>query len=241
MPEHGGLLRFRIHRLRLGGIHYVFMPKLNGGQLELLERRLVETGFSVGRGRSLKAESRESTIRVSPGGVCWCSLDPSDTVLPVIPDILASPKEKISLASLKGLYLRKSTGRDVTEAQLITRTESSFLWSKLRSSGECGLTPDEHAVASFLVGRAKGYCEMVTDFPSDDPTPHIYGRRRYFLSRLGPSEAASLLRVVGERGTRNAYVRRDGTIGLAGMPVISRQDWLDLFDELGEWCSFTPS
>ena len=102
------------------------------------------------------------------------------------------------------------------------------------------LAPDEHAVASFLLEKTQGKCEMITDFLVDGSTPLVLGKKRYFDSKLDADEAASTLRVVGERRERNSYIRRDGNLGLRSVSGISRADWTDLFADLGDWCPFTP-
>jgi len=235
------LLRFKVHQLELGGRHYLLLPKLNARQVDILGQRLEGLGFSVHQGELLRAKSKQGTVTVSPAGFSWSTFDPSDTVLPAIPNLLSVAKERISLDALKGRYLRVQGSPGASTVHLSLRLESSPLWEKLRASGECGLAPDEHTLASFLIRRVEGRCGLITDFPADDPTPHLFGRKRYFESMLEPEEAASTLRVAGGRGARNSYVVRGGAIRLRGLLSLARRDWLDWFAELGEWCFFTPN
>ena len=102
------------------------------------------------------------------------------------------------------------------------------------------MAPDEHAVVSFILGKAGRNCEMITDFLVDGSAPLVLGRNRYFDSKLSPDEAASTLRIIGERGQRNSYIRRDGNLRVSSISGISRRDWADLFADLGEWCPYTP-
>jgi len=234
-----GLLRFKVHQLHLDGRRYLLLPKLNGRQIEILANRLAESGFDVQTGEVLKARSRKGTIYLSASGLSWSSLDSSDVLLPAIPDILAVQKVKVPLPELKGKYVR--TGSEATTTLYLSpRIESASLWEKMRASGDCGLAPDEHAVISFLINQAGGRCGMLTDYPADDATPRIYGRKRYFDSRLDCDEALSTLRAVGERRSRNSYIRRDGTVLFESYHAIHRRDWLELFAELGEWCYYVP-
>jgi hypothetical protein len=240
MPKHECLLRFKVHQLKLGGKHYLLLPKLNRLQVGILEKRLAKSGFSVERGAVLTARSRQGAIYIAKSGLCWSFLDPSDSVLPAVPDLLASPREKVPLTSLKRAYLGVSKSGRASVAHLFPRLERSSLWTKLRATDGCGLAPDEHAVASFVLERATGRCEILTDFFVDGAMPHIYGRRRYFDSMLEPDEAASALRQVEARHPRNSYLSREGTIVLEGLRPFRELDWRALLEELGEWCFFTP-
>jgi hypothetical protein len=228
-----------VHQFQLGGKHYLFLPKLNTLQIELLDSRFSEIGI-VRRAPTLAVSSRKGVIRVSEEGLCWSSFDPSDAVLPAIPALLSCPREEASMETVKGKYFRVSKSKEGTTFHILPRLESSSRWRELRASDGCALAPDEHAVVSFLVERARGNCEMITDFLVDGSTPLVLGRRRYFDSRLDPDEATSTLRVAGERGQRNSYIPRNGRFDLSTMSAPSRRDWSDLFADLGEWCSFTP-
>ena len=233
------LLQFKVHQLRLGGKHYFLLPKLNSSQVGVLARRFSEIG-SVKRGAVLVGNSRQGTIRVSESGLCWSSFDPSDAVLPAVPDLLSCPREEAPLEAVRGKYLAMRKSRSGMTIRILPRLEASSLWRELRASGGCALAPDEHAVVSSLIRRAQGTRVMVTDFFVDSSTPLIYGRKRYFSSKLGPDEAASTLNVVGGRGQRNSYIPNDGELGPILLSSFSRRDWVDLLAGLGEWCPFTP-
>jgi len=194
---------------------------------------------TVRRTSPLVVNSKEGTIWVSEMGLCWSSHDPSDAVLPSVPALLSCPKEETSMETVRSRYFRASGSKEGTPFHFLPRLESSSRWRELRASDGCALAPDEHAVVSFLLEKARGKCEMITDFVVDGSTPIVLGRKRYFDSKLAPAEAAATLRAVGEQGRRNSYVHRDGNLRLSSSSGISRQDWTDLFSDLGDWCPFT--
>ena len=178
----------------------------------------------------LAVNSRERKIRVSKDGLCWSSFYPSDVVLPAIPALLSCPKERAPVKIVRGKYFRASKSEDGVTFHILPRLEFSSRWSELRSSGGCALAPDEHAVVSLLLEKARGNCEMITDYFVDGSTPLILGRKRYFESRLDPDEAASTLRVVGERRQRNPYIRGNGILRLSSFgekALIADFDGLD--------------
>ncbi len=232
---------FRVHQLLLRGRYYLLLPRLNHGQLRILEERLRKLGYRVQTSDSLKAMSKEGTIHVSSLGYCWSFTDPSDTILPAVPDILSSAKQKVPLEALRAAYVRTWGAGGETIARLTTRIEYSSLWDNLRGSGECGLTPDEHAIASFLLKRTRGRCELFTDFPVDGSVLSIHGRKRYYNSTMGHRMAESTLRTSGERAARNSYLRRDGTLGLHGFDSPTREAWTRLFEGMGDWCYLIPT
>jgi hypothetical protein len=180
-------------------------------------------------------------IHVDPRGFCWSSFDPRDEILPVIPILLETPMESEPLLELMGSYFMFSKSKAKTVVKVSTRVESSTLWRALRGSGECGLTPDEHAVVSFLFKKAKGMCRLLTDYPTDGSTLRIYGRRRYYESELGPPEVVSTLRSAGQRAFRNSYVPRNGALTFESLDLSSGEELAHLFQDLGEWCFFQPT
>jgi len=230
---------FKIYQLQLRDRHYLLLPKLNSRQMQTFARRLERKGYSVEKGGSMTAKSSKGTIHISPSGLCWSSSDPSDAVLPAVPDILACPKEPAPLGRIESMYYKLSRVSGGTLVRLSTRMESS-LWDELRASGQCGLSPDEHTVASFMMRRAKGDCGLLTDFPTDESIPRISGRRRFYESNLSVSEALATLEVVGAHATRNSYLKRDGILRLGSVPLPSRDEKLRLIDDLEDWCYFTP-
>ena len=233
------LLRFKVHLLQLGGKHYLLLPKLNSNQVGVLERRFSEIG-KVRRGAILALISKRGVIRVSEAGLCWSSFDPSDAVLPAVPDILTCPKERVPVETVRDKYLRTSKLKQTMTIRVMPRLESSSLWRELRGSGLSALAPDEHAIVSSLLRRTRGKSEMVTDFFVSDSMPLVYGRRRYFESPLDSNEAALTLCVIGEHRQRNSYIPNDGELRPIPMSAFSRRDWIDLLAHLGEWCSFVP-
>jgi hypothetical protein len=234
------LLPFRIHQFRIGRVHLLLLPKMNNAQMMVISKRLTEAGYAVERSDSLLAKSGHSKIRIDASGVCRSTTDIADLIIPVIPDILSLKKESICIGELKSLYLATGRPGKKTRIRISTRTESCLLWELMRASDSCGLSPDEHAVSSFLFEHTSGACDVVTDFPEEGSMIKMLGRRRYFDSRIGPSTAAMTLRVAGAKSARNSYLPRDGMLGLTSFERPSAMDWLGLFKELGEWCYFTP-
>jgi hypothetical protein len=223
------LLRFRVHQLVLGGRHYLLLPKLNRKQLDFLRREL--GGVSALGGPS--HNSSETAIHVDRAGLCWSNRDPADAVLPLIPEILSMPKENATREAILGMYF----AADGTCGSIRTRLEASSNWRRLRGAGECGLTPDEHAVAGSVI-RAGGSCTVVTDYASEGSSAEVWGRRRYFRSELPSSEILGSLRTVGERRDRNSYLPQDGLLKLRRQ---EGSEALSAVEELGDWCSFAAS
>ncbi len=140
------------------------------------------------------------------------------------------------MADLAALYLRAPMSVGAPSARLLTRVESGPLWSLLRASGECGLTPDERAVALALL-NGRGHCRLLTDFAEEESVARVYGRKRYFETGIDFGEAESTLRTVGERASRNSYLLGDNVLGLRRRQPLSKL--AEAFGELGEWCFFT--
>ncbi|MDA4119119.1 MAG: hypothetical protein OK436_00855 [Thaumarchaeota archaeon] len=232
---------FKVHQLAIAGRHYILLPKLNSAQMEALAKRLTQSGFLVSRSNLISAKSVKGVIHVDPRGFCWSSFDPRDEILPAIPNLLETPKEREPLRELMGLYFMSAKSKAKTVVKVSTRVESSTLWKALRASGECGLTPDEHAVVSFLFKKAKGECRLLTDYPTEGSTLRIYGRRRYYESELRPPDAGSTLRTVGRRAFRNSYVPRNGALMFESLDLPSKEELAHLFEGLGEWCYFHPT
>jgi hypothetical protein len=231
---------FRVHELAIVGRHYILLPKLNNGQMEAFAQRLTQSGFLVSRSSVISATSAKGVIHVDPRGLCWSVFDPRDEILPVIPKLLETPKEREPLLELMGSYFTLAKSKAKTVVKVSTRAESSTLWKALRASGECGLTPDEHAVISFLFKKAKGEFRLLTDYPIDGSTLRVYGRRRYYESELGPPDAGSTLRSVGRKAIRNSYIPRNGTLIFESLDLPSKEELAHLFQDLGEWSYFEP-
>lgn len=233
------LLPYKVYQLKLRGRYCLLLPKLAPKQMSILVKRLVMKGCVLRASDPIVARSKEGVLRVSPAGMCWASFDPSDLVLPAVPEILESVKNAVPVKTLAAKYFAVARAGGGTVVRLSTRVESSTLWDELRSAGECGLTPDEHAVVTFLIGRADS-CTMVTDFPVDGSRTAIVGRRRFFDSKVESGEAVRTLRQVGVRGPRNSYVRREGMLRMEGFSAPARSELLGIFAGIGEWCSFAP-
>jgi hypothetical protein len=233
----GPLLSYEVHRLEIKGRHYILLPKLNRRQLAVLKDHFAVSGFSVRGTTSLVARSPEIAIHVEASGLCWSSSDPSDYVLPPLPELLGMKRERLDFEELVGLYLRIDSGSRRLAVKVVSRIESLGNWYALRSSGMCGLAPDECLVIRSVLRRSRGKCTAITDFAADESTPFVLGHRLYYLSELPVAHLADTLRVVGERGGRNSYLPRDGVLSLSYSTLLERE-FTDSFDELGEWCSF---
>ncbi|HEV2139061.1 MAG TPA: hypothetical protein VGR53_09480, partial [Nitrososphaerales archaeon] len=194
--------------------------------------------FLVSRSNVISAKSAKGVIHVDPRGFCWSSFDPRDEILPIIPNLLETPKEGEPLQELVDSYFTFAKSKAKTVVKVSTRVESSTLWKDLRVSGECGLTPDEHAVVSLLFKKAKGECRLLTDYPTDGSTLKIYGRRRYYESEIRASDACSTLRSVGRKAFRNSYLPSNGALIFESLDLPSRDEIAHLFQGLGEWCYF---
>ena len=216
------------------------LPKMTREQLGIISKRLAHGGFSVELFGSLSARSGQGAIHVDPSGVCRSSIDITDLIIPAVPDILACEKARVPIGELVSVYLAAGKSGKKTRVRISTRTESTRLWDFMRASGGCGLSPDEHAFVTFLLGRADGSCEVLTDFPEELSVPRVLGGRRYFDSRISPALAAETLRVAGTKSRRNSYLSRHGMLGFGHYEEPSAPEWFDLFDRLGEWCFFAP-
>ncbi len=235
------MLSFRVNQFQLSGRHYLLLPKLTQLQVDVLARRLVKEGYSVQASHVLSAASREGNIRVYPSGLCRSSFDPADTILPIIPEILAFPKQKIPLEEVERMYFTAASARGMTTMRLFLRMESATVWDALRAAGECGLAPDEQAVASFFL-RASGMTHrMLSDSPSKGAVLRVFGRKRYYDSVLDSDQAASTLRVAGEGRSRNSYLPRDSKLRFRKVRSPSHEAMSELFTGLGEWCFYSPA
>ena len=208
--------------------------------MRMIGDRLVGKGFSVSRGYSIKASSSSCVIHCDPMGLCWSSTDPSDYLLPSIPEILGCKKEITTPSRLLGMYFGTLAGGRGPVLRANLRLESSRNWDHLRSSGSCGLAPDEHLLARLLLGGARGTCPVVTDFAVEGSFPYSCGRRLYFRSRLSSSEISETLRVAGSKKGKNSYLPRDGLLPL-GYFAPGGDELAAGLGELGEWCSYATA
>jgi hypothetical protein len=231
------LLRFKVHRFEIYGRHYVLLPKLNEGQKRSLRNRFVSDGFDVHGGSYLTARSTGCTLHIESSGFCWASSDPSDYLLPAVPEVLAVRHEKVRPNELLAKYFTIESKEDHHAIRVNSRLESDGNWDWLRAHGDCGLSPDEHLLTRALLQGASGDCLLVTDFVTGGSTPFFSGRKLYYKSRLSVSEASGTLCCVGDEGQRNSYLPRRGTFTLfGGLPHLD--ELVTSFGRLGDWCSF---
>jgi len=203
--------------------------------MQILANRLTSQGFNVQRNGPILARSKGGTIHVDPAGLCWSILELDDLILPVIPIILACRKEQTPLRLLEDSYFKLVISEGKTMVRMATRVESSSNWDTMRASGDCGLTPDERSVSSYFM-QTIGNCAIMTDFPVSRSDPIIYGRRRYYEASMDGKEASSMLRVVGERQPRNAYLPRDAILRFDDRVIISPRKIAEVLNGLDEWC-----
>jgi len=203
--------------------------------MKIIANRLANQGFNVDGSGPVSAKSKAGTILVDRVGLCWSTLELDDLILPVVPEILACKKEGVPLQALQDLYFKMSRTTGETLIRISTRVESFANWYALRSSGQCGLTPDERLVSSFFM-KSHGNSTLVTDYPLEGSKQMFCGRKRYFETSLHGDEASSTLRAVGERRPRNSYLSRDATLKLDVEVSPSRHEIAELLNGLDEWC-----
>ena len=234
------MLPFKAHHLLIGRRHMLPLPKLNSQQLGFLAAEVEKRGFAVRRkGGSFAATSGGSTVHVEQAGYCWSSKDPSDVLLPLIPGLLAFPRERVPTHVFSQMYFSVFLEDGVPSVKVHPRLEAASNWTRLRAAGGCGLTPDEHLATAALVGAAKLTGPLVTDFPTEEASPMLIGRRLYFRSVMSGPEAADALRGLGERKPRNCYVPRDG-IFRDVEPSFARKCASEVAQDAAEWCFFEP-
>ena len=130
-------------------------------------------------------------------------------------------------------YFKLQTSGTSATLRLSTRIESSSLWWGLRASGRCMLTPDERAVASFLIRSSSGGCGMLTDFPTSSSRVRMIGKKQYYETHLDPADAEASLRAVGEDGSGNSYIPEHGILQFDAFRLPSRENFAELFKSLG--------
>ena len=233
------MLRFKVHQFRLKGTHYLLLPKLTPEQMQMIAKRLAGLGKVVRSTELVSAKLTDGSIHVDARGLCWARFDPSDAVLPVVPDLLSCRRTKVSTKDLRAKYYRIVKGMGPEAVRFSLRLESGSHWRALRASGDCALAPDEHETAASLLSASTGSYRMVTDYPEDESTVIRIGGRRFFESNVESEEAASTLRVAGERAPRNSYIPADGILRLAEGSTFQAERNAKLFDSLGEWCYYS--
>ena len=231
------MLSFRAHHLEVKGKHYIPLPKLNTQQMMKLKGRLTRKGLSVTGKPLTSPTTKDRSIHIEPLGLCWSSSDPSDDLLPLVPEILRCKKEVSTTANVLDKYLRASTEGGRLVLRVIPRLEALANWDYLRANGGSGLTPDEQLITRFLLGKSGGSCSVTTDFAFANARPFYVGRRLYFESNLPALKASDTLRVVGSKGRENSYLPRDGILYLQAFEFRSHE-LAACLRQLGDWCSF---
>ena len=234
------LLEFRLHELAFGSRFYILLPKLNRAQMKALGTRLKTQGFTLGGDTSIIARKDGVVLHVDPHGLCWSRSNPADSVVPVIPELLGMTKEAVPLEELKRRYFFLEHSGPGATLRFEPRLERGSSWKALRATNQCGLAPDEGAVLLFLLGFAMGTCDMLTDFPIPTSRERIIGGRQYFDSPLPCTEIRPTLRLAGARSPRNSYLPSKGTIQFGRLNPPSRRVYVELFEDLGEWCYLMP-
>lgn len=234
-----GLLRFKVHEFHLNRTHYLLLPKLNRIQMQKIASRLGMLGRVMWSSGLLSARLKQGTVHVDPTGLCWSLIDPSDVMLPIIPDVLSCPKAVVSPGWFRSRYFRTRSHSETTELAMLLRMESGSLWRCLRAGGYCALAPDEHMVATLLMRDCADNCKVLTDYPNASASVKVLGRRMYFQTDIVIHEAVSTLRSAGMKASRNSYLPSDATIRFGRAPQFNRREWSDLSDDLGEWCFFS--
>ena len=234
---------FRLYQVALddGRSFYLLLPKLSMPQVSIFESRLLKVGFGVSRrGTVLRAAKGTTLIRLDSRGVCHSNADVIDEIAPALPEALAAKKEEEPLETLIARYFDAERSAAGGIVRLWPRMESSSLWRKLRISGQCALTPDEHAVFKSLLLHASGPCLLLSDSPSEGSVVRMIGKRRYFESFMDPSKAASNLSMAGQQKTRNVYLPKEGLLRFTKLVMPSTREMTELLSGLGEWCYFVP-
>jgi hypothetical protein len=228
---------FVLRQLRLESPdrYYLPLPKLTLEQMELLAERLAAVGYSVSaQGERLTAVDGSSRIAILRAGLAWSSKDMLDALAPSVPSILASPRE----AATRNPYFAPKRIRGGFEIQFFPRMEGLRLWTALRRSGDCGLTPDEKAVVQKVLEGATQNIECVTDYPTDGCSVLQAGRRQYYRSLVPASEFLFRLRTTEDSLSTNCYLPRSSVLRVKtrSLPPLPKPE------ELDQWCfvEFSP-
>ena len=235
------MLEFNLHEIRVGSRFYIFLPKLNRTQMQVLGIRLKRLGYILGGDPSITARNKGFVLHIDRSGLCWSTSDPADSVVPAIPELLATPKETVPLEELTRRYFSLKTSGSRAVLRFEPRLERGSLWRALRATDQCGLAPDEHAVLLFLLGSTAGDCDLMTDFATPTSRKQVIGGRMYFHSRLHSTVVRSTLRTAGTRLTQNSYLPQAGMFQLTKFNPPSRRQLTEFFANLGEWCYLMPA
>jgi len=231
------LLYFSFNQFKLRDVFYVLLPKLSPAQLEVFRNRFESTGFRVTSGRNLSATKEGTSLTVSPVGVCWSNRDMTDVVTPVVPR-LVKEKETSSTSSVLERYCKIMRSEGEVLIRFSLRMESSGLWDALRAAGLSGLSPDECAVARFLLSQSSGECAVFTDFPTESSSVKRLGGKQYYESFVDVAEAGSCLRSSVHKSPRNAYLPRDGILRVKKFVPPSKAQLSAALNSVGDWCGY---
>jgi len=232
---------FKLQVLRLTDDprHFALLPKMNDQQVRMVADRISSLGFRILSDETIEGRKGGETFHADPAGVCWANEDPTDIIAPIVPQILSSKKQRLSLVQLRGKYFAQRTSGRRSIVRFFLRMESSRWWKGLRAMDQCALAPDEQAVASFLLSQCKGRCGFLTDFPSSSFEVKRIGRKQFYISQIEASEAALCLRSSSAKGARNAYLPKDGVLKVRSFNQPGEKEWTELFSGLGDWCGFS--
>ncbi|MDA4114100.1 MAG: hypothetical protein OK474_08650 [Thaumarchaeota archaeon] len=211
------MLRFELHQPYLANIsrYYLLLPKLTSGQLQVLADHLAGNGFSVeieAEGEKLRAGNETSTITVSRSGLAWSGLEMLDALAPAIPRLLRLPRE----VTATNPYFAAKKLSGWLEVLFFTRMEGLRLWTELRRTGECGLTPDEKSAISWVLTNDDQDVECVTDYPTEGCSLLQVGKNQYYRSRVPVSEFLDHLRTTSARFSKNCYLPRTSILKIQG-------------------------
>ena len=203
--------------------------------MELLALRLAGIGYSVSaQEERLTADDGVSRIAILRAGLAWSSKEMLDALAPSVPAVLACPREAVG----RNPYYAAKRIHGGFEIQFFPRMEGLRLWTALRISGECGLTPDEKAVILNVLEGATQDIECVTDYPTEDCSILRAGRRQYYRSMVPAEEFLFRLRTTEDSLATNCYLPRSSVLRVKtrSLPPLP---WAAA---LGEWCfvEFSP-
>ncbi|HZW84403.1 MAG TPA: hypothetical protein VFE91_00670 [Nitrososphaerales archaeon] len=231
---------FTVHSFEMMRKHYLLLPKLNDSQTRFATSVLVKRGLSVDArsATGLPKGGDGTVVHLDPEGFCWSAADITDHVLPIVPELVALPKERTSAKALWKKYLNVEVRPGGATIHPSTRVERGSLWKALRGSGLCGLTPDERTLIGLLFSKSERVNGLVTDFPTEGGEVKVVGHLQFYKSTLSGPEAARLLRSVDTRGTKNVYLPREGVLELERSASPSSREIAEAVVEMGEWCGF---
>jgi hypothetical protein len=232
------VLEYRYAHLELGGKrkHCILLPKMNGKQLDVLRRKLISLGFRIERKNIFSAKKGTVRIWLDPSGLCWSSVDPTDYVIPSIPELLGCEKEKIRREEFNQLYFNIIKNKDNYLVRFKTRLEHGYTWKLLRKIGISGFSPDECTVIKWLLGFARGNITALCSYPIEDSSILRIGRRNYYVVELDVERFVSEISDFTTHKRRQCFLFQECTVTLRSLNVSSMNK---SNPELGEWCYYT--